>query len=334
MKTLIRSISIVAPVMLLATAATAEKPTADDWWQAVGGYDGSWAVTLDGADAPALLSTTEWIVPFERMQWRFSEAPGQPMVFETGGCWWNPEADRIEAGGFQVGVDGDLAYRGYIEDVDRDAGTVVWNWKTTNLDGSSKSEITMTDTFGDDVIDRVFDTTSGDEFPIKTAKLEAVNTFQQAMPQAASMVGRWTRSFTNGAGEDVTVMLDVAWGPGQHTLDATFHRKVGDGEPTLRGRRTWMLDRRSGDVWCMNTSANGMRMTAKPKISKTGNATVIRCDWSGPNANGDEVTFSTEETITGDEWTNQWMDLTFAGVKPPNATGEPSDMTTLKRVAG
>ena len=148
------------------------------------------------------------------------------------------------------------------------------------------------------------------------------------------MVGRWTRSFTNGAGEDVTVMLDVAWGPGQHTLDATFHRKVGDGEPTLRGRRTWMLDRRSGDVWCMNTSANGMRMTAKPKISKTGNATVIRCDWSGPNANGDEVTFSTEETITGDEWTNQWMDLTFAGVKPPNATGEPSDMTTLKRVAG
>ena len=41
MKTLVRSISTTAPVMLLATLATAEKPTAEDWWQAVGGYDGS-----------------------------------------------------------------------------------------------------------------------------------------------------------------------------------------------------------------------------------------------------------------------------------------------------
>lgn len=334
MNKLVRSACVAVPATLITAIATAEKPTAENWWQAVGGYDGSWAVSLDGADAPALLSTTEWVVPFERMQWRFAEAPGQPMVFETGGCWWNAETGRIEAGGFQAGVDGDLAYRGYIEDVDPDSRTVVWKWKTTNLDGSTRSEITMTDTFGDGVIDRAFETTSGSPFPIKTARLDAVNAFRQAMPQAAQMVGRWERSFTNDAGEDVTVMVDVAWGPGEHTLDATIHRKVGDDAAVLRGRRTWMLDRRSGDVWCMNNFRNGMRMTAKPKISKTGKATVIQCDWSGRNANGDDVTFSTEETITGDEWTNQWMNFTFEGVKPPNATGEPSEMTTLKRVAG
>ena len=332
MNTLIRTISTAIPAILIATSAFAEKPTSDNWWRTVGGYDGSWTVSVDGADTPALLTTHKWLVPFERTQWDFSGAPGQPMVFETGGSWWNAEAGRIEAAGMQVGIDGELAYKGYVDDVDPKADTVTWKWTTTKLDGSKRSQITMVDTFGDDVINRTFDTTSGTPFPIKTAKLVAVNAFQKAMPQASQMVGRWTRSFTNDDGKNVTVMFDVAWGPGRHTLDGTIHRKIGDAEPVLRGKRTWMLDRRSGNVWCMNNFGNGMRMTARPKFSKTDQATVIRGDWTGRNANGNNVAFSTEETLTGDEWTNQWMNFTFEGVTPPNATGEPSEMTTLNRV--
>ena len=332
MNALIRTISTAIPAILIAASAFAEKPTSDNWWKTVSRYDGTWTVTLNDAEAPALLTTHEWMVPFEKMRWHFSEAPGQPMTFDTGACWWNAETERIELAGMRTYADGDIAYKGYIDDVDPDAETVTVKWSFSNIDGSKRSEVTMVDTFGDNVIERAYDVTSGTPRSIKTAKFESVNAFQKAMPQASQMVGRWTRSITNDDGKNVTVMFDVAWGPGRHTLDGTIHRKIGDAEPVLRGKRTWMLDRRSGDVWCMNNFGNGMRMTARPKFSKTEQTTVIRGDWTGRNANGNNVAFSTEETLTGDEWTNQWMNFTFEGVTPPNATGEPSEMTTLNRV--
>ena len=57
MNTLIRTISTAIPAILIATSAFAEKPTSDNWWRTVGGYDGSWTVSVDGADTPALLTT-------------------------------------------------------------------------------------------------------------------------------------------------------------------------------------------------------------------------------------------------------------------------------------
>ena len=314
-------------VSIGTTSLCAAPPTADDWWTAMGRYNGDHMLKDGETDAVIGAFEVEWGVPFKRLNYRFHSVGDGPATIMSGFCHWDESLGKVRFVEVETGADGLVTSMGSLEDVD--GMTYTWNVRSW----SEKKEIRafqMTDVFKDEGVDRSIKMKSGSPIPTSFT-WTPVNQFRVAFPIAEQLVGSW--KFTdNGQAK----MATVEWGPGKETLTETTHTIGADGKTTVDSTITYMYDRVADKVRMHYLGANGTSGWATPFVDKVNGEMVMEVSWEGRNAMGNRIAALGFRKLDGDTMTITMTAFKVEGVPFPegaarDAMTAPKTLTRVKK---
>ena len=322
-----RRITTLLTVTIATTALQAAPPTAEDWWTAMGRYQGDHLLKDGGSGDVIGEFQVEWGVPFQRLDYRFHSIGGDVATTMTGFCHWDEALGKVRFIEVETGPDGLVTSMGELADVD-DA-TFTWNIKSWTEKEMVRS-FQMKDVFGSDGVDRSIEMKSGKAIPTSFV-WTPVNHFRRAFPIADQMVGSW--NFTeNGQPK----MMEAEWGPGKETLIETTHTVGADGKTTADSTITYMYDRVADKVRMHYLGANGASGWATPFVDKVNETTVMEVSWQGRNAIGDRIAALGFRKLDGGTMTLTMTEFKVEGVPLPegaarDAMTAPKTLTRAKK---
>ena len=322
-----RRMMTLLTVTMATTVLQAAPPTAEDWWTAMGRYQGD-HLLKDGESGDVIGEfQVEWGVPFQRLNYRFQSKGGDVGTTMTGFCHWDDALGKVRFIEVETGPDGLVTSVGELADVD-DA-TLTWNIKSWTEKEMVRS-FQMKDVFGSDGVDRSIEMKSGKAMPTSFV-WTPVNQFRRAFPIADQLVGTWNFTDTGQA-----KIAKVEWGPGKETLVETVHIVGPDGKTTEDSTVTYMYDRVADRVRMHFMGANGAAGWATPVVSKADGTTTMELSWRGRNAMGQRIAALGFRKIEGDAMVMTMSEFKLEGVPLPeganrDAMNEPTKMTRVKK---
>ena len=322
-----RRMMTLLTVTMATTVLQAAPPTAEDWWTAMGRYQGD-HLLKDGESGDVIGEfQVEWGVPFQRLNYRYHSTGGDVATTMTGFCHWDETLGKVRFIEVETGPDGLVTSVGELADVD-DA-TLTWNIKSWTEKEMVRS-FQMKDVFGSDGVDRSIEMKSGKAMPTSFV-WTPVNQFRRAFPIADQLVGTWNFTDTGQA-----KIAKVEWGPGKETLVETVHIVGPDGKTTEDSTVTYMYDRVADRVRMHFMGANGAAGWATPVVSKADGTTTMELSWRGRNAMGQRIAALGFRKIEGDAMVMTMSEFKLEGVPLPeganrDAMNEPTKMTRVKK---
>ena len=315
-----RRMMTLLTVTMATTVLQAAPPTAEDWWTAMGRYQGD-HLLKDGESGDVIGEfQVEWGVPFQRLNYRFQSKGGDVGTTMTGFCHWDDALGKVRFIEVETGPDGLVTSVGELADVD-DA-TLTWNIKSWTEKEMVRS-FQMKDVFGSDGVDRSIEMKSGKAMPTSFV-WTPVNQFRRAFPIADQLVGTWNFTDTGQA-----KIAKVEWGPGKETLVETVHIVGPDGKTTEDSTVTYMDDRVADRVRMHFMGANGAAGWATPVVSKADGTTTMELSWRGRNAMGQRIAALGFRKIEGDAMVMTMSEFKLEGVPLPAGANRDA-MTAAK----